>query len=86
MAQLTFNIPNDQVLRIVNSFCKKYSYPDSIIDPNQPPDVTIFIPNPQSKIEFTKQKIREFIMSNVYSVELDDARKIISINKDLNIT
>jgi len=62
MAVLSFTIPNEYIDEVVEAFAVKHRYPAMVPDTNTSgklvPDE---IPNPQSKAQFAKQIIRDFI-------------------------
>jgi hypothetical protein len=60
MAQIKINIPDDKLQAIINAFCEQYQYQDKI--PNlEDESGIVFIPNPQTKAQFAKAKIGEYI-------------------------
>lgn len=81
---ININIPDDQDNRVVQSFAKTFGYEDEILDPNNP-NGPVTIPNPQTKRQFFKAKLIEYIKSIVCSYETEQARRNISItNIDIN--
>ena len=76
---VSIDIPDGQVNRVNNAFASIYGYRDKIQDPNVT-DVISLIDNPQTKRQFAKQQIVEFIKRTVLSYELDEAKKAISIS------
>ena len=65
----TFTVDDAKAQKVVNSFCKAYRYQESITDPatNQQ------IPNPESKVAFTKRYIATYIKEVVKQVTAAEA-------------
>ena len=59
MAEFTFTIPDQYVPDLIEAFGDKFNYPETIQDPNKIGPSGI--PNPQSKSDFAKEKIKDFI-------------------------
>lgn len=59
MAEFTFTIPDQYVPDLIEAFADRFKYPETIQDPNETGPSGI--PNPQSKADFAKEKIRDFI-------------------------
>lgn len=64
MAQITINIPNDQLSRVINAMAVQYGYEETII--NQSGQV---IANPQTKAEFAKAMVIKFAKAAVIAYE-----------------
>lgn len=76
---ITIDIPDGQVNRVADSFASIYGYQNKIPDPNIT-DIIVYIDNPQTKRQFAKQQIIEFIKRTVASSELEEAKKLITIS------
>ena len=72
MAELKVNIPPPQLTRVLNGFSYQHGYQDQIDDPANPGTL---IPNPQTKSEFTKDKLKEFVKESVKAYEGSNAGK-----------
>ena len=81
---ITIEIPDEQIDRVADSFASVYGYQNKIPDPNIT-DGIVYIDNPQTKRQFAKQQIIEFIKRTVLSNELNEARKLITIS-DIDVT
>lgn len=74
--QITLDIPNNQVTRMVDAFCKYYNYPETVIgELNGVPTPTA---NPMSKGQFAKQKLIDHIKQIVKETETQEAIKSIT--------
>lgn len=73
-------MPNEQATRVVNAFAKSYGYQDQIsqVDEN---GVMILVDNPQTKGQFAKQKVVEYIKGIVINSELEEARKAVVVSE-----
>ena len=58
MAQIKINIPDNRLQGVINAFCEQYGYQDRV--PDGGPD-GVLIPNPQTKAQFAKAKMGEYI-------------------------
>lgn len=56
--------------RIANAFAIAYGYQDQVPDPANP---GAMIPNPETKAQFTKKKVADFIRNTVIAVESEKA-------------
>lgn len=65
MAQITITIPDAVATRVIDGFCKRYNYPPTLEDGT---------PNPETKAQFAKRKVLEFIKRAVQEAEVEDAR------------
>jgi hypothetical protein len=77
---ITIEIPDGQSGRVVNAFATVFGYRDKIQDPNNI-DVITYIDNPQTKRQFAKQQIIEFVKRTVSSYEMEEAKKLISVSE-----
>jgi hypothetical protein len=77
--QLVINIDDTQRHRVLNALSKHYGYQDKVVDPNNLNVVQSFIDNPQTKAQFVKQQIIEHIKNIVKQVELDEARRNLTV-------
>ncbi|MCI0550615.1 MAG: hypothetical protein L0287_06650 [Anaerolineae bacterium] len=66
MAQMVINIPDGVANRVVNGLCKRYNYSDTLEHGE---------PNPETKAQFAKRKVVEFIKRAVRDVEIESASK-----------
>lgn len=66
MAQVSFTIPDGILARVNNGIAAYHGYKDQIPDPSNP---SATIPNPQTKAQFNKEKIKETIKSWVVAAE-----------------
>lgn len=66
MANITINIPNGVLGRVIDALCYLNRYTDTIDDPNVPFKK---IPNPVSKQEFSRKVIMDFVKNNVITYE-----------------
>lgn len=67
--QITIQIPDDQRHRILDSFCSKYGYSESVDDGQGGQ-----IPNPETKVQFTKRMVIAHVQEVVKAVEIEEAR------------
>lgn len=65
MAQITINIPDAIQERVLNGFAKHYNYSPTLENGD---------PNPETKAQFAKRKLIEFIKLAVKDAEVQDAR------------
>jgi len=72
---ITITVSDDHFTRVVNALCIKYNYQDEIINPED----GNLISNPQSKAQFARQKLIEYLKQLTIEVEENEARKAISI-------
>lgn len=76
MAQIKLNIPDDRLQGVINAFCEQYRYKNMV--PDGGPD-GVLIPNPQTKVQFAKAKIAEYIrevyVASKANTGMDDLRK-----------
>lgn len=59
---ISFTVPDAHATQIRNDFCDYHGYKVNIPDPANPGQT---IPNPQSRTDFIKQKVGEFIKDSV---------------------
>lgn len=64
MAQITINIPDSILTRVLNGFAKRYNYAPILEDGS---------PNPETKAQFARRKVIEFIKTAVREAEIQDA-------------
>ena len=67
MAKLTINIPDQQVQRILNGFAFNQGYMEMLDDGTR---------NPETKEQFLKRKVMEYIKSAVRNTEVETARNL----------
>lgn len=80
---ITITIPNDQIDRVVNALCTKFGYQSEIVDPSST-DIIQYISNPQTRGQFARDQIIEFLKRITTEVELEEAKRSISV-EDPNI-
>lgn len=71
MAQITIDVPNAVLARVLDAFAKMYGRPETIPDPANPTGPQI--PNPQTKAQFAKMKLADFIKDVVKGHEAQKA-------------
>lgn len=73
MATLTFTFETGVVTlnEITNAFATAYNRPDTVPDPNTPGAT---IPNPETKAQFARRMVRQFIIETVKSQRIKTAR------------
>jgi len=64
MAQITITIPDAILPRVINGFARRYNYSPILEDGSS---------NPETKAQFAKRKLIEFIKSAVREAEIQDA-------------
>ena len=50
---------------IVQAFCDTYNYNETVPDPTAIDDMQPWIPNPESKVQFTRRMVQEYIKNIV---------------------
>lgn len=60
MAQLTFTIPDAQMARVIDALCGAYGYRT---------ETSPGVPNPQTRPQFAREQVRNFIASAVRAWE-----------------
>lgn len=68
MATITITIPTAVTNRVIEGFCKRYGYSDFL-------DEKKSIPNPETKPQFVKRRVIEFIKRAVRDSEIETASK-----------
>lgn len=68
MATITLTYPDGEKDRILNSFCAQHNYQETILDAEGQN-----ILNPQTKAQFFKAKVAEFVKQSVLAYEADQA-------------
>ena len=78
---ITFTIPDDKINRIRDAFCTEFSYQDTIT--NQDGTTS---PNPQTKLQFTKAQIVDYIkqVTRNYEGRIAENTARTTINNDVN--
>jgi hypothetical protein len=64
MTTITITIPAAITDRVINGFAKRYNYPPTLEDGTA---------NPETKAQFAKRKVIEFIKQAVREAEIQDA-------------
>ncbi len=54
--EITIKVPENMANGVIDAFVKLYSYQETIIDKDEKE-----IPNPQSKEQFTKEQVKNFV-------------------------
>lgn len=65
MASITINIPDQVLNRVINGFCERHGYMPLLENGE---------PNPQTKAQFAKSKIIEYVKRSVIEAEANTAR------------
>jgi len=97
MAQIIFSIPDDKIQGVRNAFADAYSYQATIANPDfdpQLPEDPITNPstidNPETKHQFFKRKVREYVreVTKAYQAKTaaSSARQTAIDNFDLDVT
>lgn len=68
MANITFSLPDAKIDAIVDVFCVQEGY-QSMIWEND-----ISVPNPETKIQFTKRRLREIMKRAYVNYQAEQAR------------
>ena len=75
MAQFIFNVPDNQVSRIVDAFSANYNYQTQVANPSYDPELPIdsgnqpLMTNPETQGQFVRRQIRNFMKENVVAYE-----------------
>lgn len=91
MAQLIINVPDAVLPRVLNGFSTFNNYSPTIPDLTDPLGQRT-LPNPETKAQFCKRKIIEYIMESVRTAEVRAASEIsarnasTSVDSDINLT
>jgi len=64
MATITINIPAETTTRVIDGFCYTYGYS---------PILSNGSPNPETKAQFAKRKVLEYIRNAVRRAEIEQA-------------
>ncbi len=97
MAQITFNIPDDKIQGVRNAFADAYRYQAIIANPDFDPELPVdpvtnpeTIDNPETKHQFFKRQVRQYVREVVKSFQAksagDTARQSAIDNFDLDVT
>ena len=70
MASLSFSIPDGMVTRVEDAFAAVYGYQPQILDPNNPGAT---VPNPQTKQQFVRERLRQYTKETVAQHEAGKA-------------
>lgn len=73
--KVTLTIPDEQVSRITNAFTSAYGYQEKIIHRDNEGKIE-YIDNTQTKGDFVKNCIMDFIRETVKRYETDEAQRI----------
>jgi len=64
MTTITINIPDNLTQRVINGFAKRYNY-SATLESGEP--------NPETKAQFAKRKVVEFIKQAIREAEIQEA-------------
>lgn len=76
---ITISVPSNKVTRVVDAIARKYDYKTQICDPN----TNVCVANPQTKADFARQVLINFIQDIVYDIESSDAYKAAQTSQTL---
>lgn len=62
MVDITFTMTAENAQKVVDAICAHYGYQEQLIQ-----DADTMIPNPETRAQFTRRMIKEFIASHVRS-------------------
>lgn len=81
MANITLTIPDDKIQRIITAFTKEFGYQDNITNEDGTTS-----PNPETKAQFTKRMVIEYIKQTTRNYEANIAAGAarVSTNADVN--
>ena len=86
MADITITIPNPVLPRVVDAIATEYGYQANIPDVGNPGQ---FIPNPETKNQFAKKQVIEFLKRTVKTAEKSNAivtaRNAVETDVDTNV-
>jgi hypothetical protein len=88
MANFGVEIPDNQVSRVIEGLAEAYGYTDQVTDPG----TGELVNNPQTKEDFAKQAVINFIRNAVATVEANRAseaarqKAVDSVHNSLDIT
>lgn len=68
MASLTLTFPDAIAQRVLNSFCTIRGYSDTVPNPEDPGGP--WIPNPETKAQFAKRQLKEFVLQELTRYEV----------------
>lgn len=69
----SLTLPNADATRVATAFAATYHYESTLYDP----ETEQYVPNPQTKGQFTEVQIRKYIKEVVVAYELDEAKKAV---------
>ena len=79
MPDITFTLSSENIARLVEAYCFLHEYKEEI-------DVAgVLTPNPESKANFTKRRIKEEMVSRVKGYEYDKAKKTLPEPDEIDI-
>lgn len=79
MASITLTIPDSEAARVLDGFAAYHRYEATVDNPDYDPKAegsSPTIPNPETKIQFAKKMIIEFIKGSVAAEEEKAALKV----------
>ena len=88
MAIFRLEIPDEHVEEIFAAVCSNYNYKELVSNPDYQDggDEPETITNPQTKGQFTHEIVRKFLVENVKSFKVSQARKSAVDAVDVNIS
>ena len=97
MAQITFSIPDDKIQGVRNAFADAYRYQAIIANPDFDPELPVdpvtnpeTIDNPETKHQFFKRQVRQYVREVTKSFQAksagETARQDAIDNFDLDVT
>jgi hypothetical protein len=81
MPTISFTISTAEAVRMASAFAKAHNYQDKVVDKDNK-----IVDNPQSKADFAKEKVMQYVKDVVRSVEIEEAKKAVSMPADINIS
>lgn len=87
MAKIEITIPDQHLSRVTDAFTGSYGYQATLVaDPVTGRPLLPPIPNPETRTQFTKRKISQYVREVVQSHEREKARSEVVQPADLPIT
>jgi hypothetical protein len=83
MATISFAIPDDVLPRVLDAFAEMYGYQDQVSDPANPGEM---IPNPQTKAQFARRKIIDYVREMVRVYEGSVAKASAEAKSDSEVS
>lgn len=70
MANITFSFPDNKIDAVVDAFCAQEGYQDMVWDNN------VLVPNPETKIQFTRRTLKGIMKSAYVNQQAELARSV----------